>query len=72
MPAADWIKDFSSGYIQRKIHLLPKQGDRAPWLNTQDYLADKKMIREGPIEDGVMQFRNPDAATGAQFESDAA
>ena len=72
MPADDWIKDFSSGYIQRKIHLLPKQGDRAPWLNTQNYIADRKMIREGPLEDGVMQFWNPDAATDAHIESDAA
>ena len=56
MPAEDWIKDFSSGYIQRKIHLLPKQGDRPPWTNTQNYIADKKIIREGPIDDGVLQF----------------
>ena len=72
MPADDWIKDFSSGYIQRKIHLLPKQGDRAPWLNTQNYISDRKMIREGPLEDGVMQFRNPNTATDAHIESDAA
>ena len=69
MPADDWIKDFSSGYIQRKMHLLPKQGDRPPWLNTQNYLADKKMIREGPLDDGVMQFRNPDAATNTRIKS---
>ena len=69
MPADDWIKDFSSGYIQRKMHLLPKQGDRPPWLNTQSYLADKKMIREGPLDDGVIQFRNPDAATDTRIKS---
>ena len=56
MQADDWIKDFSSGYIQREIHLLPRQGDRAPWSNTQNYTADKKMIREGPIDDGVLVF----------------
>ena len=56
MQADDWIKDFSSGYIQREIHLLPRQGDRAPWSNTQNYTADKKVIREGPINDGVLVF----------------
>jgi cation diffusion facilitator CzcD-associated flavoprotein CzcO len=56
MPARPWIQDFSSGYMQRRMHLFPKQGDRAPWLNTQSYAADKKMIRKGPIEDGALQF----------------
>ena len=55
----DWIQDFSSGYIQRKKHLLPKQGDRPPWVNTQNYALDKKIIREDPIDDGVLQFSNP-------------
>lgn len=72
MPADDWIKDFSSGYIQRKMHLLPKQGDRSPWLNTQNYIADKRIIREGAIEDGVLQFSNPEASENTRLESDAA
>ena len=64
MPADDWIKDFSSGYIRRKIHLLPRQGDRAPWTNTQDYLADRKIIRETPVDDGVLRFiGKPESAT---------
>jgi len=52
----DWIQDFSSGYIQRKKHLLPKQGNKPPWVNTQNYALDKKIIREDPIDDGVLQF----------------
>ena len=58
MVGKDWIESFSSGYIQRKIHLLPKQGSEAPWLNTQNYALDRKAIGEGPIEDGVLQFTN--------------
>ena len=58
MGGADWIDCFSSGYIQRKIHLLPKQGTASPWLNTQNYALDRKVIGEGPIEDGVLQFTN--------------
>ena len=30
MPARPWIDNFSSGYIQRLMHLFPKQGDRPP------------------------------------------
>ena len=45
--------------MQRKMHLMPKQGDRAPWQNTQDYAADKKMIRRAPLEDGALTFSNP-------------
>ena len=56
MPATDWIRDFSSGYIQRKMHLLPKQGDRAPWLNSQNYTLDRKLIGQGPVDDGILKF----------------
>jgi len=55
----DWIQGFSSGYIQRKKHLLPKQGDRPPWVNTQHYMLDKKITHKGPIDDGVLQFSKP-------------
>ena len=61
MPKRNWIEDFSSGYMQRVMHLFPKQGDREPWLNTQSYTADKKMVRKAPIDDGVITFSNPHA-----------
>jgi len=73
MPARDWIEGFSSGYIQRKMYLLPKQGDRSPWLNTQNYLLDRELIRNGPIEDGVLCFSNRHARSApVHAESDAA
>lgn len=56
MPRRPWIDDFSAGYMQRMMPMMPKQGDRAPWLNTQRYASDKKLFREGPIADGVMRF----------------
>jgi cation diffusion facilitator CzcD-associated flavoprotein CzcO len=61
MPKRPWIQDFSSGYMQRLMHLFPKQGDREPWLNTQNYAADKKMIHNAPLEDGTLTFSNPEA-----------
>jgi len=36
--------------------MLPKQGDRAPWLNTQSVSKDKKLIAQAPVDDGVMVF----------------
>ena len=51
-----WIEDFPAGYIQRAMDMLPKQGDRAPWIHTQDYTKDKKQIRRAPIDDDVLVF----------------
>ena len=56
MPGKPWIENFSSGYMQRSMHLLPKQGDRHPWLNTQNYTNDQKMIRDQGIPDDVLEF----------------
>ena len=56
MPARPWIDSFSSGYMQRMMHRFPKQGDREPWINPQNYARDKKMIRLGPLEDGALIF----------------
>ena len=61
MPPRDWIDDFSSGYMQRSMHLFPKQGDHEPWMNPQNFGKDKKMIREAPLEDGALIFSNAEA-----------
>jgi cation diffusion facilitator CzcD-associated flavoprotein CzcO len=58
MQMQPWITGFSPGYIQRALDRLPKQGDRDPWINPQNYRADKKMFREGALDDGVLEFRN--------------
>ncbi|MFM8712234.1 MAG: FAD-containing monooxygenase EthA, partial [Actinomycetota bacterium] len=60
MPRRPWIDGFSSGSMQRVMHLMPAQGDREPWINPQNYERDKKMFREGAMDDGVMQFTNPE------------
>ena len=56
MAERPFIDDFSSGYMQRMMPLLPRQGDQAPWLNPQRYSADKKLIAQAPIVDGAMRF----------------
>jgi monooxygenase len=51
--------DLTSGYIQRRIHLFPKQGARVPWRLHQNYARDLLLLRRGPVADGVMEFSNP-------------
>lgn len=58
MPARPWIEGFSAGYLQRVMHLLPKQGDREPWVNPQDYLSDRKTLPTVSLEDGSLEFGN--------------
>lgn len=53
-----WI-DFSSGYVQRSLHKLPKQGSRLPWKLHQNYAFDIMMLRYGRVDDGVMEFQRP-------------
>ena len=67
MSLEDWVQDFSAGYMQRTMHLMPKQGSRDPWRNTQNYMFDKKLIREAPLEDGSLIFEEtrPDLAVFA-------
>ena len=56
MPQRPWIDGFSAGYMQRVMHRFPKQGDREPWINPQNYGRDRKMFRKAPVDDGVMTF----------------
>jgi monooxygenase len=57
--------DFSSGYVQRSIHLFPKQGAKVPWRLHQNYPRDVRMLRYGAIEDDALRF------SGARRAADA-
>jgi monooxygenase len=48
--------DFTPGYFQRSVHLLPKSGSRAPWRLKQNYLFDLRLIRHGAVEEESLQF----------------
>lgn len=49
--------DFTSGYVQRALDSLPKQGTRRPWKAYQNYLKDLLLLRYGRLHDGVMEFK---------------
>lgn len=66
------LLDFSSGYVQRAIKHLPKQGDRAPWKTYQNYVQDMLTIRFGRLEDGYMTFtKAPDPVRDTQVREAA-
>ncbi len=57
MEEMPWV-DFSSGYIQRSMHLFPKQGTKNPWKLPQNYAKDTMTLKYGSIEDGMV-FSSP-------------
>lgn len=52
-PAAD----LKSGYFKRAEKILPRQGDRGPWRNPQNYLFDILRFRFGGIRGRGLRFR---------------
>ena len=47
---------LSSGYIARAVDVMPKQGKSGPWRVTNNYLADRKALKNASFEDGVLKF----------------
>jgi cation diffusion facilitator CzcD-associated flavoprotein CzcO len=58
MAPRNWIDDFPAGYMQRVMHLFPKQGDQEPWLNTQDLRRDRKIFNQPLAVDDALRFSN--------------
>ncbi|MEM7325357.1 MAG: NAD(P)/FAD-dependent oxidoreductase [Actinomycetota bacterium] len=58
MAVLPWVdpENFNPGYIMRSIHLMPKQGDRQPWLHTQDYSKDREELPVADLDDGALLF----------------
>lgn len=50
-----WL-DFTSGYVQRALNQLPRQGAKKPWRLYQNYARDLMALRFGSVKDGAMQF----------------
>ena len=48
--------DFTSGYVQRALDTLPRQGSKTPWRLHQNYVKDLSMLRYGRVDDGAMEF----------------
>ncbi len=48
--------DFSSGYVQRALPFLPRQGSKVPWRLYQNYAMDLVTLQHGRVDDRAMQF----------------
>jgi cation diffusion facilitator CzcD-associated flavoprotein CzcO len=60
MTRRPWIdpENFNAGYILRGLDRLPKQGDRQPWLLTQDYFQDRIDLPDADLDDGTLIYAN--------------
>jgi len=47
---------LTSGYFQRAMDKLPRQGSRKPWRNYQNYILDLVTFRFGTLRDGALEF----------------
>jgi len=58
MALKPWVEadNFNPGYLQRGLHLLPKQGSHEPWLHRQDYAADKDDLPSADLDDGSLVY----------------
>jgi monooxygenase len=54
--------DFTSGYVQRALEILPKQGSKKPWKLYQNYALDMASLKFGNVDDGVLRFGRRRAA----------
>ena len=52
----DKLIDFTSGYFKRGLHHMPRQGNKAPWKNYQNYLRDIFAVRLFSINDNNLNF----------------
>ena len=61
MPRRSFIdaQDFSPGYMRRAMARFPGQGDREPWINSQDYYAEKNALPGCELDDGVLVYDTP-------------
>ena len=69
----DDVFDFSSGYIQRGKHIMPRNSIEYPWRLNQEYVLDRKRMADDPLLDGLLTFRRAGAnAQGAEEQLEAA
>jgi hypothetical protein len=65
------ILDLSAGYVQRAVHALPRQGDRAPWLTSMNYHDDVKLLHADDVTDFHLRFRTPSSPAASLADADA-
>ena len=64
------FKELNSGYVQRGNLALPRQGTKLPWKVLMKYEKDTELLLNQPIDDGVLAFTRPPAATSPPRAAD--
>jgi hypothetical protein len=50
------VLDLTSGYVQRALDILPRQGSKKPWKVYQNYVRDLLSVRFSRLNDGTIEF----------------
>ncbi len=50
------LLDFGAGYVQRSLAELPRQGAEFPWTMSWNYADDRRMFREGRVDEPQLRF----------------
>ncbi|MDB9857283.1 NAD(P)/FAD-dependent oxidoreductase [Amylibacter sp.] len=58
MAQGPWIdpENFNAGYVMRSLDIMPRQGNKQPWIMTQDYYRDRVDLPAADLEDGTLVF----------------
>lgn len=59
MALGPWIdpEEFSSGYVARGQHVLPRRGDKPEWRHMHDYWSEKDAIPAIDLDDPAFVYR---------------
>ena len=60
------LLDFQAGYVQRTVDSFPRQGSHGPWTVHMSYRADRRRLRNGPVEDPALRFQISPSAHRSQ------
>lgn len=59
------LLDFQAGYVMRSLHMLPKQGTKAPWSMPMDYKLDAENLKQAPVDHEALRFAHNRGAAAA-------
>jgi cation diffusion facilitator CzcD-associated flavoprotein CzcO len=58
MKLVPWVDpdNFNPGYLMRSLHLMPQSGEHQPWIHSQDYWSEAKIIPQADLDDGCLVY----------------
>ena len=58
MPKNRWIseEEFNPGYINRGIHVMPRSGDKEPWMFSPDYYTEKDQMPKFDLDEDELVY----------------